>query len=173
MPAGMAKDPRQRRASAAVLAADLRTAAAGAYGVDWAERGLSHLREAAMLLAALWPTGGAPLVHGFTAEQVQLSRGQQAAGNQHVHGQQAAHGAEHNVHQWHVQHREHLTHLRHLRWLRTATAAAAACAIVAAGVTWAAPARLPVPRVLPGARCCRRTRSRLRRSPSRPPRASR
>jgi serine/threonine protein kinase len=60
--AGMAKDPRQRPASAAVLAADLRTVAAGAYGVDWAERGLSHLREAAVLLAALWPTGGAPLV---------------------------------------------------------------------------------------------------------------
>jgi len=136
--AGMAKDPRQRPASAAVLAADLRTVADGAYGVDWAERGLSHLREAAVLLAALWPTGGAPLVHGFTAEQVQLSRGQQAAGNQHVHGQQVHQGGQHNLGQLHVLHHEHLAHLRHLRWLRNAAAAAAACAIVAAGITWAA-----------------------------------
>jgi hypothetical protein len=136
--AGMAKDPRQRPASAAVLAADLRAVAAGAYGADWAERGLSHLGEAAVLLAALWPTGGAPLVHGFTAEQVQLARGQQAAGNLHVHGQQVPHGAQHNMGQWHLLHREHLAHLRHLRWLRTATAVAAACAIVAAGITWAA-----------------------------------
>jgi serine/threonine-protein kinase len=136
--AGMAKDPRQRQASAAVLAADLRTAAAGAYGPDWAERGLSHLREAAVLLAALWPTGGAPLVDGFTAEQVQLSRGQQAAGNQHAHGQQVHAGGQHNVGQLHVLHREHLAHLRHLRWLRNAAAAAAAAAIVAAGITWAA-----------------------------------
>ena len=135
--AGLAKDPGQRPSSAATLAADLRTAAAGAYGPDWAERGGSHLREAAVLLAALWPTGGAPAVHGFTAEQVQLSRGQQAAGHQHVHGQQAPHGAQHNLHQWHVLHRDHLAHLRRLRWLRTAAAAAAACAIVAAGVTWA------------------------------------
>ncbi|HEX9042703.1 MAG TPA: serine/threonine-protein kinase [Trebonia sp.] len=135
--AGMAKDPRQRPVNAATLAAELRTAAYGAYGADWAERGRSHLGEAAVLLAALWPTGGAPSVHGFTAEQVQLSRGQQAAGNQHVHGQQVSHGAQHNVHQWHVLHREHVAHLRHLRWLRTATAAVAACAIVAAGITWA------------------------------------
>jgi eukaryotic-like serine/threonine-protein kinase len=145
---GMAKEPAQRPADAAVLAARLRDVAAGEYGADWAERGRSHLGEAAVLLAALWPTGGAPAIHGFTAEQVQLSRGQQAAGNQHVHaqnahGQQVTHGARHNVHQWHVLHREHLTHLRHLRWLRTATATAAACAVVAAGVTWAATGRAP------------------------------
>jgi hypothetical protein len=76
-------------------------------------------------------------VPGFTTEQVQLSRGQQAGGNQQVHGQQATQGTQHNLHQWHVLHREHLSHLRRLRWLRTATAAAAACAVVAAGVTWA------------------------------------
>ena len=135
--AGMAKDPGQRQADAAVLAAELRTVAAGAYGADWAERGRSHLGEAAVLLAALWPTGGAASVHGFTAEQVQLSRGQHVAGNQHVHGQQVTHGTQHNAHQWHVLHNKHAAHLRNLRWLRTATATAAACAVVAAGVTWA------------------------------------
>jgi eukaryotic-like serine/threonine-protein kinase len=134
----MAKDPGQRQADATALAAELRTVAAGAYGADWAERGRSHLGEAAVLLAALWPTGGAPSAHGFTSQQLQLSRGHQAAGNQHVHGQQAAHGAQHNATQWHVLHSKHLTHLRHLQWLRTATATAAACAVVAAGVTVAA-----------------------------------
>jgi eukaryotic-like serine/threonine-protein kinase len=136
--AGMAKDPAQRPADAAALAARLRDTAAGAYGADWAERGRSHLGEAAVLLAALWPTGGAPSVHGFTAEHVQLSRGHQAAGNQHVHGQQAAHGAQHNVNQSHALHQKHLAHLRHLRHLRTATAGAAACAVAAAVVTVAA-----------------------------------
>ena len=136
--AGMAKDPRQRPANATALAAELRTAAAGAYGADWAERGRSHLGEVALALAALWPTGGVPAVHGLTAEQVQLSRGQQAVGNHPVHGQPASHGTAQNLHRWHVLHREHGAHLRHLRWLRTATAAAAAAAIVAAGVTWAA-----------------------------------
>jgi serine/threonine-protein kinase len=138
--AGMAKDPRQRPVNAATLAAELRSAAAGAYGPEWAERGRSHLAEAAVLLAALWPTGGAPVVNGFTAEQVQLSRGQQAGGNQQVHGQQLHGQQNHGVHRWHVLHREHvahLRHLRHLRWLRNAAAAAAACAVVAAGVTWA------------------------------------
>jgi len=139
--AGMAKDPRQRPASAALLAAELRTAAAGAYGTDWAERGTSHLGGAALALAALWPTGGAPSVPGFTAEQLQLSRGHQAAGNQHVHAQQPAHGAQHNLHQWHILHREHVTHLRHLRWLRTATVAVAACAVVAAAGTVVATSR--------------------------------
>ena len=136
--AGLAKDPGQRPADASTLTAELRTAAAGAYGTDWAERGRSHLGEAAVLLAALWPTGGALAVPGFTAEHVQLSRGQQAVGNQHVHGQQAAHGAQQNLHRWHVLHRDHTAHMRHLRWLRTATTIAAACAVVAASVTWAA-----------------------------------
>jgi eukaryotic-like serine/threonine-protein kinase len=136
--AGMAKDPGQRQADATALAAELRTVAAGAYGPDWEERGRSHLGAAAVLLAALWPTGGAPAVHGFTAEQVQLTRGQQAAANQHVHGQQVTHGAQHNAHQWHVLHSKHAAHLRHLRWLRAATAAAAGCAVVAAVVTVAA-----------------------------------
>jgi len=139
--AGLAKDPRQRPVNATTLAAELRSAAAAGYGPEWAERGRSHLAAAAVLLAALWPTGGAPAVDGFTAEQVQLSRGQQAGGNQQVHGQQLHgqqpnHGVQ-NLHRRHVLHREHVAHLRHLRWLRNATAALAACAVVAAGVTWA------------------------------------
>ena len=133
--AGMAKDPAQRPADAAALAGRLRAAADDGYGTDWEERGRFHLGEAAVLLTALWPTGGAPAVHGFTGERVQLARGHQVAGSQHVHGQQAAHGAQHNVHQWHRLHRLHLRHLQHLR---TATATAAACAVVAAGVTVAA-----------------------------------
>jgi hypothetical protein len=141
--AGMAKDPGQRPADAAVLAAELRTAAAGGYGADWAERGRSHLGEAAVLLAALWPTGGAPSAHGFTSEQLQLSRGHQAAASQHVHGQQAAHGAQHNLHLWHVLHREHVAHLRHLRWLRTAMATAAGCAVAAAVATVAVTGHAP------------------------------
>ena len=130
--AGMAKDPGQRPASAAALAAQLRAAAEGTYGPEWAERGRSGLGAAALALAALWPTGGAPAVHGFTAEQVQLSRGQQAAGNQHAAGQHVTQGGQHNLHQWHVLHREHVAHLRHLRWLRTATATVTAAAVVAA-----------------------------------------
>jgi serine/threonine-protein kinase len=138
--AGMAKDPGQRPVNALTLAAELRAAAAAAYGADWADRGVSHLRDAAVLLAALWPTGGAPSVHGFTAEQVQLSRGQQAAGNQHVHGQQVPHGAQHNVHQWHVLHREHLQHERSLQravrhsghLLRTTMAVLTTAAVAAA-----------------------------------------
>jgi hypothetical protein len=141
--AGMAKDPGQRQADATALAAELRTTAAGAYGADWEERGRSHLGEAAVLLAALWPTGGVPAAHGFTSEQVQLSRGHQAVGNQHVHGQQAAHGAQHNAHQWHVVHSRHVAHLRHLQWLRTATAAAAGCALVAAVATVAVTGHAP------------------------------
>ena len=40
--------------------------AAQAYGPDWDGRGRSHLAEAALLLAALWPSGGAPAVQGST-----------------------------------------------------------------------------------------------------------
>jgi eukaryotic-like serine/threonine-protein kinase len=52
--AGMAKDPRHRPADAVTFVAELGTVASGAYGQDWADRGRSHLGEAALLLAALW-----------------------------------------------------------------------------------------------------------------------
>jgi serine/threonine-protein kinase len=55
---------------AARLAAELRTAAAGGYGKDWEDRGRSHLGEAALLLALLWPSGGTSPVSGTTVEQI-------------------------------------------------------------------------------------------------------
>src|SRR5580693_3008883 len=58
--AGMAKDPRDRPADASRFVAELAGVATGAYGPDWEQRGRSHLGEAALLLAALWPSGAAP-----------------------------------------------------------------------------------------------------------------
>ncbi|MCK9927977.1 serine/threonine protein kinase [Frankia sp. Mgl5] len=55
--AGMAKDPRSRPADAASLVTKLRSVASHAYGAEWRRRGRSHLGEAALLLAALWPIG--------------------------------------------------------------------------------------------------------------------
>src|SRR5271163_1974690 len=60
--AGLAKDPGRRPADAATLVTGLRTMAAGAYGPDWEHRGRSHLGEAALLLAALWPSAVSPAV---------------------------------------------------------------------------------------------------------------
>ena len=62
--AGMAKDPRRRPADAAGFVTGLQEVAAGAYGRDWADRGRSQLGEAALLLAALWPSAAAPAVQG-------------------------------------------------------------------------------------------------------------
>ena len=73
--AGMAKDPWRRPADAITLVTELQTIASGAYGQDWEERGRSHLGEAALLLAALWPAGGPPAVQGFTARWIFLGRG--------------------------------------------------------------------------------------------------
>ena len=70
--AGLAKDPGRRPADGAALVAELRTVAGGAYGPDWEDRGRSHLGEAALLLAALWPSGGPPAVQGTTVEKVRL-----------------------------------------------------------------------------------------------------
>ncbi len=72
--AGMAKDPARRPADAAVLVGELRTVAAGAYGPDWEQRGRSGLAAAAVLLAALWPTGGPPAVQGTAVQRVRLLR---------------------------------------------------------------------------------------------------
>jgi hypothetical protein len=73
--AGMAKRPEDRPADAARFVAALSTVAAGAYGPDWRERGRSHLGEAALALAALWPSGGPPAVQGSTVEQTPLRQG--------------------------------------------------------------------------------------------------
>jgi len=72
--AGMAKDPRSRPGDATSFAARLRSAAASAYGADWDRRGRSHLGEAALLLAALWPAGAPPATQGTTVHQVWLRR---------------------------------------------------------------------------------------------------
>ena len=58
--AGMAKEPGDRPADGTTFVAALEAAASGAYGRDWEERGRSHLGEAALLLAALWPAGAPP-----------------------------------------------------------------------------------------------------------------
>ena len=73
--AGMAKKPEDRPADAATFVAALSQIAAQAYGPDWHERGRSHLGEAALLLAALWPSGGSPAVQGTTVQEVPLREG--------------------------------------------------------------------------------------------------
>ena len=70
--AGMAKDPKLRPSDANTLVAALKAAASGAYGKDWERRGRSHLGEAALLLAALWPSGGPAAVQGATVERIPL-----------------------------------------------------------------------------------------------------
>ena len=72
--AGMAKQPEDRPADAATFVAALNTVAARAYGPDWEDRGRSHLGEAALLLAAMWPSGGPPAVQGITVEKIPLRR---------------------------------------------------------------------------------------------------
>jgi eukaryotic-like serine/threonine-protein kinase len=72
--AGMAKDPGRRPADAAALVTGLRAMAAGAYGPDWEPRGRSHLGEAALLLAALWPSAVSPAVQGTAVHKVSLRR---------------------------------------------------------------------------------------------------
>ena len=70
--AGMAKQPGDRPADAAAFAAALSQVAAQAYGPDWRRRGRSHLGEAALLLAALWPSASTPAVQGATVAKIAL-----------------------------------------------------------------------------------------------------
>ena len=72
--AGMAKQPEDRPADAGTFVAALNSVAAGTYGPDWHERGRTHLAEAALLLAALWPSGGAAAVQGSTVVRTPLHR---------------------------------------------------------------------------------------------------
>jgi eukaryotic-like serine/threonine-protein kinase len=72
--AGMAKDPRHRPADAITFVAELGTVAAGAYGRGWEDRGRSQLGEAALLLAALWPSGVPPALQGTEVRQISLFR---------------------------------------------------------------------------------------------------
>jgi len=75
--AGMAKDPGARPADATSFVTELRAAARPAYGQEWEQRGRSHLGEATLLLATLWPSGAAPAAQGHAIEQIRLSHPQQ------------------------------------------------------------------------------------------------
>jgi eukaryotic-like serine/threonine-protein kinase len=70
--AGLAKDPAGRPADGAALVSELRTVAGRTYGPDWEDHGRSQLAAAALLLAALWPSGAAPAVQGATVHRVAL-----------------------------------------------------------------------------------------------------
>jgi protein kinase-like protein len=72
--AGLAKDPGRRPADGAALVAELRAVAGGAYGPGWEDRGRSALAAAALLLAALWPTGGPAAVQGTAVHRIRLRR---------------------------------------------------------------------------------------------------
>jgi Protein kinase domain len=154
---GMAKNPQARPADAAAFVTQLRAAAVPAYGRDWEDRGRSHLGEAALLLAALWPSGTAPAVQGQAVEQVHLAKGprgpqepEHARNLEHLrHVEHTGHleheRVEHLEHE-HVEHVEHVEHLEHLEHLGqspqghsgSSTQAAAEGAEPAAGVAGAA-----------------------------------
>jgi len=85
--AGMAKDPKSRPTDATTFVSDLTTAASSAYGRHWSEHGRSHLGEATLLLAALWPSGPPPAAQGTTVQQVPLRR---RAGLRHISAVKAA-----------------------------------------------------------------------------------
>jgi serine/threonine-protein kinase len=72
--AGMAKDPERRPTDARTFVRQLETAASGAYGRNWQNRGRSHLGEAALLLAALWPAGAPDASQGTAVDRVRLRR---------------------------------------------------------------------------------------------------
>jgi eukaryotic-like serine/threonine-protein kinase len=140
--AGMAKDPAARPADAAAFVTELRAAAWPAYGEDWEDRGRSHLGEAALLLAALWPSGAAPAAAGHATEQVHLSQGPRApqapghTGNpDHLRHLEHAQHAEHLEHVEHAEHLEHAhaEHVEHLEHLGRSAAGHSGHGIQAAG----------------------------------------
>ena len=152
--AGMAKEPENRPADATTFVTALNAIAARAYGPDWAKRGRSHLGEAALLLAALWPSAAPAGVQGSAVEQVNLSQGSQgvhgAQGAQGSQGAQGAQGSQGARHLWHLRHVRHLRHLRHLEKgrnrrgvlrlspVKAAVAAGTAVVVAGAGVALAA-----------------------------------
>jgi len=70
--AGLAKDPAARPADGTALVTELRAVAGRTYGPGWEDRGHSGLAAAALLLAALWPSGGPPAAQGSTVHRVRL-----------------------------------------------------------------------------------------------------
>jgi len=130
--AGMAKDPRDRPADAAMFVVQLTAIAAGNYGPDWEQRGRSRLGEAALLLAALWPSGAAPALQGSTVERIDLSQGGRGAQDAAAAGE-----SRHLRHLWHLNHLRHLRHESHLRHLRAMAGAAIVLALAASGTALA------------------------------------
>jgi serine/threonine protein kinase len=126
--AGMAKEPENRPADAATFVTVLEAAASATYGPDWAERGRSHLGEAALLLAALWPSGAPPALQSSAVERVDLANGSQDARE-----------SRHLLHLRHVRHLQHLQHLRrrHLSPVAATVAVGATIALLAAGTALA------------------------------------
>ena len=59
-PPGWPRTPQSRPTDATTFVTELNAAASRAYGRHWHDRGRSHLAEAALLLAALWPSGPPP-----------------------------------------------------------------------------------------------------------------
>ena len=80
--AGLAKDPGARPADGTALVAELRAVAGGAYGPDWEDRGRSALAAAALLLAALWPSGGPAAVQGTAVHRISAAPAPQAPAHQ-------------------------------------------------------------------------------------------
>src|SRR5579863_8206638 len=146
MAAGLARDPAARPADAAALVTTLRAVAAGAYGADWEERGRSRLAAAALLLAALWPSGGASAVAGHAVQQVRLTGPHPAQARASSHAGQAggphpaqARASSHAGQASQSRHLRHLRHLAHLRHLRVILAIGGAAAAATAGLVIAAP----------------------------------
>jgi serine/threonine protein kinase len=136
MTAGLAKDPADRPADAAAFVTTLRAVAAGAYGEDWEERGRSRLAAAALLLAALWPSGGAPAVAGSAVQQVHLAGPHPGQVRKPSSGQVRKPSSEQTRESRHLLHLKHLAHLRHLRVILALSGAAAVAAV---GLVIAAP----------------------------------
>ncbi|MGH3152241.1 MAG: protein kinase domain-containing protein [Streptosporangiaceae bacterium] len=72
--AGMAKEPYRRPTDASSYVTQLQKAAARAYGRRWHRRGRSHLGDAAVLLAAAWPTELPPAVQDTAVHRIRLRR---------------------------------------------------------------------------------------------------
>jgi protein kinase-like protein/IPT/TIG domain-containing protein len=138
--AGMAKEPFNRPADGTSFVNALRAIAAGAYGPDWEQRGRSHLGEAALLLALLWPSSAGPALHGSAAERVNLARHARQTASR-----PASQPSAESRHIWHLRHLRHVLHLEHLRNLRrrglipvkAVVAIAAAIVVASAGTALA------------------------------------
>ena len=159
--AGMAKDPATARSTRSASSPSSPAVAAGTYGEDWEQRGRSHLGEAALLLAALWPSGAAPALQGSAVERINLSEGAQLA--------QGALAAGEARHLKHLKHRKHLAHERHLRHLRAVAAAALMLALIGGGTALALTSKHQPspPAPSPRQRCISSRSSRAHRLPHR------